>query len=254
MIMNKMFVIANWKCNPTSFIEARRLFCAVSVRSRYAKGVEVIICPPFVYLLMFRVKRLAFSLGAQDCFWEEKGAYTGEVSPVMLKNLGCEYVIVGHSERRRYFRETDTMVNKKLKAAIKNGLKVILCVGETSEERSRRKTRGVLRRQLKEGLKDIGSSEVKNLVLAYEPVWAIGSGNPCNPEDAKRAAIFIREVLASLVGKRNSAAIPILYGGSVNSQNAADYVKKAGLQGLLIGGASLNAKEFAEILKKITLH
>jgi triosephosphate isomerase len=249
--MKKMFVVANWKCNPVSSKEARRLFLAVQLAARRIKKMEVIICPPFVYLLAFRVKRFAFRLGAQDCFWEQKGPYTGEISPLMLRRIGCTYVIVGHSERRRYFGETNAVVNKKLRAALQSGLKAILCIGETGKERKDHKTESVLRRQLQEGLSNISVSDAKNIIVAYEPVWAIGSGNPCSPKDALKTALVIKDILASFLGERSALAIPILYGGSVNARNATDYREKAGMQGLLIGGSSLRVKEFVKILDKM---
>jgi len=202
--MKKPLIVANWKMNPSTLQEAKRLF---GLTKRGA-----VICPPFVYLSALR------SNGAQDCFWEEKGAYTGETSPAMLKNLGVKYVIVGHSEKRKYFKETDRMVEKKLKAVLKAGLRPILCIDKVSQ---------------------IPKKTKKGFVVAYEPLFAIGTGKACSPEKAKKMRIAIKK----------KVRLPVLYGGSVNSQNAGDYVKKAGFDGLLIGGASLKAKEFIDIIK-----
>jgi triosephosphate isomerase len=246
-------VVANWKMNPQSLAEAKELFNSIKNwikrHSNILQNVRIIICPPFVYLSNFAPLTSNFqhrtsiiSLGAQDLFWEEKGAFTGEISPTMLKNLGVEYVIVGHSERRQVLGETDEMINKKLKAAIKTKLKPILCIGETEKERKFGKTSQVLKNQIKKTLK--GTSNIKlqtsNLVIAYEPVWAIGTGNPCKPEDAKEVLLFLRKIVK----------FPILYGGSINSKIAKDYIK-VGFNGLLVGGASLHSKEFIEIIKDV---
>jgi len=240
-------VIANWKCNPTTLKGAKLLFDSVKRGLKKIKNVEVVICPPFIYLLKFlsRWRKCKVRLGAQDCFWEEKGAYTGEVSPAMLKNLGYQYVIIGHSERRA-LGETNEMINKKLKAALKIKLKPILCIGETEKERKKGKTFEVLKNQLQKDLKGIENCKLKieNLNLAYEPVWAIGTGKSCGIPEAKTVNLFLRKIIKN---------IPILYGGSVNSKIAKDYIKKAGFQGLLVGGASLDAQEFVKIVKTIDL-
>lgn len=216
----KPLIVGNWKCNPDSLVEAKKLFNSI------VKGVKknsmVAICPPFVYLSELKNKKV--KLGAQDCFWEEKGAYTGEISPLMLKKLGCLYIIIGHSERRKCLKETDEMIDKKIKLVLRSGLKPILCIANLG--------------QLKNSLKG-----VKNLILAYEPVFAIGTGKACSVEKARKMRISIKKKL----GKN----IPVLYGGSVNSHNAGSYIKEAGFQGLLVGGASLSANEFLNILKNI---
>lgn len=220
--MKKPFIIGNWKCNPTSLAEAQRIFNSVKKGIKNVKNAEVVICPPFIYLPVLRTR------GSQDCFWEDSGAYTGEISPLMLKKLGVKYVIIGHSERRKYFNETDEMVNKKIKAALKQDLRPILCIDNIS--------------QIKNDLKGISKKELRNLILAYEPLFAIGTGKSCGIEKARRMKLLIQ--------KKLKGNIPILYGGSVNSQNAQDYIKKAGFQGLLVGGASLKPEEFIEIAKK----
>jgi triosephosphate isomerase len=252
-------IVANWKMNPQSLAEAMELFNSVKNwikrHSNVLKNIGIIICPPFVYLsniISSNPKHLTstISLGAQNLFWEERGAFTGEISPKMLKNLGCQYVIVGHSERRKILGETDEMINKKMKAAIKAKLKPILCIGETEKERKFGKTLQVLKNQIKKALK--GTSNIKlqtsNLVIAYEPVWAIGTGNPCKPEDAKGVLAFLKKITKQLNNLTTQQLI--LYGGSVDSQNAKDYIK-VGFDGLLVGGASLNSKEFIKIIKSI---
>ena len=207
----KPLIVANWKCNPTTLEEAKKIF-----KKANFPGAEVVICPPFIYLSTLGAK------GAQDCFWEEKGAYTGEISPKMLRDLGVEYVIIGHSERRKYFKETDETINKKMKAVIKAGLKPILCIDKISQ---------------------LPAKKQEGLIIAYEPLFAIGTGKPCSPERAKKMRVLIQRK----IGKN----IKILYAGSVNSQNAKGYIKEAGFSGLLVGGASLKPQEFFDIIKAV---
>ena len=245
-LMEKL-IIGNWKCNPTSLNEAKKLFNLAKRGIKKIKNVEVVICPPFSYLSLissFLVPRSSFKLGAQNCFWEEKGAFTGEISPLMLKDLGCKYVIVGHSERRT-LGETDEIINKKLKAVLKAKLTPILCIGETAKERKKGKTFKVLRKQIKTAL-NFPKYEILNtkyLIVAYEPVWAIGTGKPCGIEEAREVRLFIKSILKN---------VPVLYGGSVTSKNGKDYLKEANFDGLLVGGASLKAKEFVKIIKSIS--
>lgn len=261
----KLLIVANWKCNPLTFLEVKSFFNNFNKEIRNVKKSDIVVCPPFIYLDKLGASAFAKGLGglafgSQDCFWEEEGAFTGEISAPMLKNLGIKYVIVGHSERRRYFGETDETVNKKLKAVIKADLKPILCIGETDKERKKGITNQVIQRQLVKGLKDIQNFSVVQrgyrrgsaamaLAIAYEPVWAIGTGNPCLIEDAKKTFLFIQKILEDIYSKKIAKSIRILYGGSVNSKNAAGYIKEAGMQGLLVGGASLDPKEFVEIIK-----
>lgn len=231
----KNLIVANWKMNPQTYKEAEDLAKDILKGAEAVKDVEVVICPPFVYLPLLK----DFTTGGQNCFYEESGAYTGEISPVMLKNLGAEYVIIGHSERRKYFNETNEAINKKIKKALELGLKVIFCVGETAEERDGGKKNEVLENQLKEGLKEIDN--FSDINIAYEPVWAIGTGNNCNVAEAKDAMEFIKNIV-----KENTR---ILYGGSVKLDNSASYIKEAGYNGLLVGGASLKPDEFVNIIK-----
>ncbi|PIR72261.1 MAG: triose-phosphate isomerase [Candidatus Nealsonbacteria bacterium CG10_big_fil_rev_8_21_14_0_10_36_24] len=239
----KPLIVANWKCNPAKEKEAKRLFNSV-------KKTKAVICPPLIYL-----KSLApyVGLGAQNCFWEKKGAFTGEVSPAMLKNIGCQYVIVGHSERRRYFNETDEVVNKKLKSVIEARMIPILCIGETQKQRDRGETENILKKQIEDALNDISKFKIQNskLCIAYEPIWAIGTGKPCDPEEAQKMGLLIRKIISKIYNRTVAQKTPILYGGSVNSKNGASYIKEAGLQGLLVGGASLEAKEFVDLVRKI---
>ncbi len=253
----KPLIIANWKCNPTSQKEAEHLFVAVEKEIRNIKDVEVVICPPFVWLsLPGGSARDGFAFGSQDCHWENKGAYTGEVSPAMLKDLGCQYVILGHSERRKYFQEDDQVINRKIKVALKNNLRPILCIGEEnrdtfdSEGRPLNEMSLVVGQQLENDLVDIPEARIREITIAYEPIWAIGSGNPCSPNEAMKASLFIRKTLAKLYDRPKAEKVKILYGGSVTSQNAADYINQAAMDGLLVGGASLNASEFIKIVEK----
>lgn len=250
----KTLVIANWKCNPTTLQGVKLLVDAIKSKVKGIKRVEVVICPPFVYLshLLFSTSKLR--LGAQDVFWENKGAYTGEVSPDMLKDLGCQYVIVGHSERRSFFGETDEMVNKKVKAAILAGLRPILSVGESLEEREKGKMGNVLKKQITSAFNNVSRSkfQVSGLVIAYEPIWAIGSGKACSPDEAMGAGIFLRRCLGALYSRALAESIPIVYGGSVKASNAASYITQARLQGLLVGGASLDIEEFVKIVKSVS--
>ena len=232
----KKLIVANWKCNPTTLKEAKLLFNSVKNGVKNIKNVEVVICPPFIYLSNIQHLKSDIQFGAQDCFWEQNGAFTGEISPSMLKDLGVDYVIIGHSERRKYQQEKDSMINKKIKAALKIGLKPILCIDKTSQ--IRKLQRSVKMNEVHRLKKDFWGA-----IIAYEPLFAIGTGKPCSIDKAKKMRIAIK--------KKLNKNILILYGGSINSQNARDYVKKAGFQGLLVGGASLNAQEFIKIVKNV---
>ncbi len=251
----KPLIVANWKCNLTTLIEAKLLFNSVANGIKNIKNAEVVICPPFiwlVYLLNPKPFTLNPKFGGQDCFWEEKGAYTGEISPSMLRGLGVEYVIIGHSERRRLLNETDEMVNKKLKAVLRRKLKPIFCIGETQEEKEKGETIEVIKSQIKKGLEGIPKKEIKNIVIAYEPVWAIGTGKSCLPDEAMTVSLSIRKFLAKIFGPANSKNIKIIYGGSVNSQNVKSYISEAGMDGVLVGEASLDPKEFINLVKNVS--
>jgi len=238
----KTLIVANWKMNPSTLEGAKLLFEAVKKEVKNIKKVEIVICPPFTFLSNIQYPISNIKLGAQDCFWEEKGAFTGEISPLMLKDLGCQYVIIGHSERRKYQQEKDSMIYKKIEAALKRGLKPILCIDKISQipipsflrKRGGRRGRSPLRPK-----KDLGG-----VIIAYEPLFAIGTGKPCSIEKAKKMRLLILRNL--------NKNLPVLYGGSVNSQNARDYIEKAKFQGLLVGGTSLNAQEFIKLVKNVS--
>ncbi len=204
---------------------------------------EIVVCPPYIYLKDLKTKKLKHvKIGAQNCFWGNSGAYTGEVSPAMLKNSGAEYVIIGHSERRKYFCETDEMANKKVLAAQRARLKVVLCVGE--RKKGIKEAKGFIKKQLEKDLK----GAVKNIIIAYEPVWAIGDGDSATPEYALEIIKFIGNFLSS---KFHASSCKVLYGGSVDGKNAADFVKYKEIDGVLVGGASLNPNEVKKIIEKV---
>lgn len=249
----KSLVVANWKCNPTTLGEARRLFNPVEKGIKNIKNTEVVICPPFVYLANLQLITHSLQLGAQDCFWEEKGAFTGEISPKMLKNLGCQYVMIGHSERRRNLGETNEIVNKKLRAALDASLKPILCVG--SKDRSREKEFKEIKIQLDKTLPGIKKPNPQNLIITYEPVWAISTTKGSKiaaPKEARDGANFIRKILTKLFDKNFAQRIRVIYGGSVDSKNVCSFIYEAKMDGVLVGAASLNPKEFIKIIKSVS--
>lgn len=211
---------------------------------------EVLLAPSFTNLETVKkvIKETKILLAAQNMFWEEKGAFTGEVSPIQLKDIGCNYVIIGHSERRNIFGETDEIINKKIKLALKNEINVIMCIGETLTERETGKTYEVLRKQLENGLKDIDRNSISKIVIAYEPVWAIGTGKTATPTQAEEAHMFIREKIKDLYDRDISDKIRILYGGSVKAENIDDLMAQKNIDGVLVGGESLKADKFLRII------
>jgi triosephosphate isomerase len=245
----RMPIIAgNWKMYTTARAAAE--LCR-SLRERIdgLTGVEKVVCPPFVFLALAgqELADSSIKVGAQNVYWEEEGAYTGEVSPPMLADL-CEYVIIGHSERRKYFGETDETVNRRLQAALAHGLRPIMCVGETLEEREAGRTEEVLLRQVRGGL--AGVDMPVSFVLAYEPVWAIGTGVPATGAIANEAIGLIRQELASLYGRGLAEAARIQYGGSVTPDNISEFMSEPQIDGGLVGGASLKADAFASIVEQ----
>lgn len=241
----KYVMAANWKMNKT-LQETRDFLSAFLPLAGDVKDVDVVIAPPFTSLTLVAegIKGSGIILAAQDVFWEEKGAYTGEVSPLMLKDAGCASVIVGHSERRQYFSETDEVLNRKAKAVQKAGLGVIFCIGESLEERDSGKTFEVLRRELEKGLAGV---DPDSLVVAYEPIWAIGTGRTATTEQAQEAHAFVRKTLAGIYGEK-AAGIRILYGGSVTPENVDSLMACRDVNGALVGGASLKPDSFARIV------
>jgi triosephosphate isomerase len=250
--MRKKFVAGNWKMYTTT-AKAKQLAGDVVKGLAGDDRVTVAVCPPFPYLNAVAgvVAGSPVALGAQNCYFEKEGAFTGEVSPAMLLDLGCQYAILGHSERRRKpeFAESDALINRKAKAALAAGLRVILCIGETIEEREAGKTEAVLDTQVTGSLKDIAAADLAKLVLAYEPVWAIGTGRNATPEQAQEAHAFVRRRIGHLYSASAAEAMVIQYGGSVKPDNAATLLKQPDVDGALVGGASLQADHFLAIIR-----
>ncbi len=247
----KKIIVANWKMNPQNLKEARRIFSNIEKAASKMLNVETIICLPFVYISSLKSQVSSLKIGAQDVFWGDKGAYTGEISASMLKNLGVQYVIVGHSEERQdHPEEINKIINKKISQALKNNLKIILCVGEKKRD-SKRKYLSFIKKEIIEGLKGIDKRDANNIIIAYEPIWAIGEKavKSDKPEDLYNIVFFIRKTLSSFLNKDTAENIPILYGGSVNVDNAYNFLKNGGVQGLLVGRSSLEEKIFSKILK-----
>jgi triosephosphate isomerase len=242
------FIAGNWKMN-TTVAEAERLVLEMIEKLDRIEGVEKVVCPPFVSLVSIgmMLEGSSIKLGAQNMYFEAMGAYTGEISPLMLREL-CQFVILGHSERRWYFKETDEIVNKKVKAALANKLKPILCVGERLEENEADKTEEVVNRQVTAALNDI--EPVRDLVIAYEPVWAIGTGKAASGKQAAATIQFIRDVAAKSWNKSTAEDLRVLYGGSVTSANIAEFISLPEIDGALVGGASLKAEEFVSIVEQ----
>ena len=217
-----------------------------------SQKIDIVICPAFTALSEVAevIADSNIQLGAQDVHWQQEGAFTGEISPVMIKDAGCQFVIIGHSERRQYFQETNVSVNKKLKAAIKHDLTPIVCVGETLSERENDKTFKVLDDHIQNGLKDIDEENLLKIVIAYEPVWAIGTGKTATVAQAEEAQKYIRVLLGKMYNKNTADKIRIQYGGSVKPENIVELLKEANVDGALVGGASLEVETFADIVKK----
>ena len=213
--------------------------------------LDIVLCPAFTALSSVSevITDSNIQLGAQDVYWQDEGAFTGEVSALMLKDTGCKFVIIGHSERRKYFSETDQTVNKKIKAVLKAGLTPIVCVGETLTQRDENKTLEVIKEQIQQGLKDIPSQEVERLVVAYEPVWAIGTGKNATAAQAEETQNYIRNLLSQMYNKAIAEVIRIQYGGSVNPENISQLIQQPDIDGALVGGGSLKVDSFSQIVK-----
>lgn len=247
--LRKAVIAGNWKMNKTPE-EAKVLINEIKPLIADA-GCDVIACVPFVDLsvVLEAAKGSNLKVGAENCHWEEKGAYTGEISAQMLKSMNVEYVIIGHSERRQYFGETDVTVNKRVSAALAGGLKVILCVGERLEQREQGVTCELVAMQTKIALGGVSAEDMKNVIIAYEPVWAIGTGKTATAEQANEVNHAIRETVAELYGKAVADATTVQYGGSMNAKNAEELLAQPDVDGGLIGGASLKPNDFAVIVK-----
>ena len=246
--MRKKVIAGNWKMNmlPNEAIE---FIDKLTPDVKETKN-EVILCVPYtdLFYALLTAQGTNIKIGAQNMHFEEKGAYTGEISGKMLKSIGVEYVIIGHSERRQYFNETDETVNKKIKAAFENKLKPIVCVGETLEQREAGKTVEVITKQTELALEGLTNQQVENTIIAYEPIWAIGTGKTATSEDANNSIKAIRDKICQIYGQNTANGVIIQYGGSVKSTNAKELFETSDIDGALVGGASLNSEEFAQIV------
>jgi triosephosphate isomerase len=248
-IMRKSIIAGNWKMN-NDLNESQKLVSEILNGLGSDDKCEVIVCPPFTSLSEVHslVKNSVVKLGAQNMYYEDNGAFTGEISAGMLKSVGCEYVIIGHSERRTIFGESDQLINSKIKKAISSGLKVIFCIGESLTEREEGITNDVVKKQLVKGLENIASEEFEKVIIAYEPIWAIGTGKTATPEQAQNVHFYIREMIKSLYSKDAAEKVIIQYGGSVKPDNASTLLSQPDIDGALIGGACLKADSFLSII------
>ena len=250
--LRKAVIAGNWKMNKTP-AEAKELIAAIAPLVKDA-GCDVVACTPFVDLSSAQeaAEGTNIQIGAENCHWEKSGAYTGEISADMLVSMGVKIVIIGHSERRQYFGETDVTVQKRVRAALDAGMTVILCVGETLEQREQGITSELVAMQTKIALGGVSAEELKRVIIAYEPVWAIGTGQTATAEQANEVCHTIREVICELYGKASADGITIQYGGSMNAANAAELLAQPDVDGGLIGGASLKPNDFAVIVEAAT--
>jgi len=249
--MRKPFVAGNWKMNTDGHTSVELAKAIASGSSESAEQVHIAIIPPFVYIpaVVKAVSTARIAVGAQDIYFEQKGAFTGEISVSMLKDTGCTYALCGHSERRHVIGENDELVNKKVAAAISGGLLPILCVGELIDERKASKTEEVVTRQLKNGLAGLNIEKASAVTIAYEPVWAIGTGLTATPQQAQEVHTLIRKLLSKMYSAQLAEEIRILYGGSVKPDNARELMRQQDIDGALVGGASLNADDFLAIIQ-----
>jgi len=249
--MRKKVIAGNWKMN----MDLNGSIQLISDLKNSLKAIDincnVIVCPPYTSLETAKelIKDSKIQLGAQNMYYEENGAFTGEISASMLKGVGCEFVILGHSERRTVFNEPDSLINKKVLKALSSGLKPIFCIGETLEERESNVTFNVIKKQVVEGLHNVDSNGIKNLIIAYEPVWAIGTGRNATPEQAEEAHVYIRNLIKELYTAEISENIIIQYGGSVKPDNAKELLNQPNIDGALVGGACLKADSFLKIIE-----
>jgi triosephosphate isomerase len=248
--MRTPFIAGNWKMNLTTS-KARELVSVLDKELGAIKDIELLVAPPATALaaVIEELRKSRIKVAAQNCHWEASGAFTGEISPELIRELGCSHVIIGHSERRQYFGETDETVNKKIRAAFRAGLQVIACIGETLAQREAGETMMVVETQLKGALKGISSDQMKDLTVAYEPVWAIGTGKNATSEQAQEVHGHLRNLLKNLYGSETANAVRIQYGGSVKPSNTKELMGKADIDGALVGGASLEAASFIGIVK-----
>lgn len=246
--MRTPIIAGNWKMNK-NINEALELVKEIKAH-KLNKDVEAVLCVPFTDIKDIKKALGAtdIKIGAQNMHWEDSGAFTGEISPLMLKELGVDYVLIGHSERRQYFNERDETVNKKIKSALNHGIKPILCVGETLEQRQSGNEEKIVKAQIEKDLKDIEAKDIENLVIAYEPIWAIGTGQVASSDDANKMILFIRDTVKALYSESESEKVRIQYGGSVKADNVVELMGKSEIDGALVGGASLKADDFVKLI------
>jgi len=249
--MRRPIIGGNWKMNKGIPSEATDMLKELIPHVKNMNNVDIVITPPYTALIpvIKLTKNTNIMIGAQNMYFEEKGAFTGEISPIFLKELGCSYVILGHSERRNVLKETDGIINKKLKKALNLNLKPIVCIGEHLKEREANKTKEFIENQFNLSFKDLSDEELRKTVIAYEPIWAIGTGRTATPEQAEEIHIFIRELITNVYNNETAKAVRIQYGGSIKPNNAKDIFKKENIDGGLVGGASLQAESFSEIIE-----
>ncbi len=247
--MRRPLIAGNWKMN-NNCAQSVELVTQLMKMVSDSSGVDIVVAPPYTALssVATLLKGSSLGLAAQNIFWEEAGAFTGEIGPGMLTDVGCTHVIIGHSERRQYFNETDDTVNKRLKAALRTSLIPIVCIGETLAEREERKTLSVIEQQVTEGLRGVTPNEMERTIIAYEPVWAIGTGKTASPQQAQEVHHFIRELIEKIYSKQIAEQVRILYGGSVKPENSNSLMEQEDIDGALVGGASLKAESFAGII------
>lgn len=244
-------VIGNWKLNPDASKEAKKLFLGISKLASKMKRTQVVVAPPFVYTSLCQTKSKKLALGAQDVFWAEQGAYTGEISVTQLKDLGVKFVIIGHSERRA-LGESNEMINRKVRATLNAKLTPILCIGESAHDQQGAYL-AFLSNEIRAGLKGVSKSELSKIIIAYEPIWAIGKrqADAMTPRQLHETVLYIQKILSETFGRDVSKKVRIIYGGSVGGQNAGDLMEHGQINGFLVGGASLSVETFAPILKAV---
>jgi triosephosphate isomerase len=249
-MMRAKFIAGNWKMN-TTLAETTSLLRSLVDGTASIEKTTIMVAPPFTNLRTASdlLKNSKIRLGAQNLYWEDKGAFTGEISGPMLKDLACSYVIIGHSERRQYFRETNQEINKKLLAALRHDILPILCVGESLENRERQQTLGVVEYQIRNSLAGFTTEQIQNLTIAYEPVWAIGTGKAATPADAIEVHAYLRSLLAEMFDQPSADQIRIQYGGSVTAENIESFIREEEIDGALVGGASLKPDSFLKIIQ-----
>jgi triosephosphate isomerase len=253
--MRRKLIAGNWKMN-LNVKDSEKLAREITEKTdnKFLKDTDVLICPAFISIDAVGkiINNSGIKLGAQNLFYENDGAYTGEISASMLISAGCEYVIIGHSERRTHIHETNQILNKKILKSLEAGLKPVLCVGETLIEREDEIYEGIIDKQIREALAEVTEEQMKNVIIAYEPVWAIGTGLTATPEQASTMHGFIGKIVHNLYGEKTANELRILYGGSVNEKNSDEMLSACGVDGALVGGASLKADEFIKIIKSAT--